>query len=208
MHYKEETTEAYRAEAERHAKRFQDAFAERTRPLVDEFLALVPKGGLILDVGCGPGAHAGYMVRGGWRVEAFDLVPEFVEMAREQGAVAEVGDMEMVEYPLNTFDGIWSYTSLLHLQKQVWPAILKRIWGWLKPEGIFSIAIKEGVGETWEASEKQPEQRRFFSFASADELERLLREAGFDLVREIKRDFHPNGKTIFLMGLCKKAPKI
>ncbi len=208
MNYKEETTEAYRAEVERHAKRFQDAFAERTRPFLDEFLALVPRDGAILDIGCGPGAHAGYMARGGWRVEAFDLVPEFVEMTRQQGAVARVEDMETVEYSSNVFDGIWSYASLLHLQKQAWPVMLKKIWNWLKPGGILSIAVKEGVGEKWEVSEKQSDQKRFFSFTDRNELQTLLREAGFELVQEIKRDPHPNGKTVFLMGLCKKALKV
>mgnify|MGYP001396397350 FL=1 len=43
--------------------------------------ALVPRGASILDAGCGPGRHAGYLHRAGHRVVGVDLDPALIAAA-------------------------------------------------------------------------------------------------------------------------------
>ncbi|WP_037914656.1 class I SAM-dependent methyltransferase [Actinacidiphila yeochonensis] len=80
-----------------------DAFyADRSRGIPffvrkpDENLAsyldrgLVPAGGRALDLGCGPGRNALYLVARGFRVDAVDLSPVAVAWAEERAAAAGV----------------------------------------------------------------------------------------------------------------------
>ena len=46
------------------------------------FLARLAPGAHILDLGCGPGLHAGQMMAEGFTVTAHDATPAFVEAAR------------------------------------------------------------------------------------------------------------------------------
>ncbi|MDX3357733.1 class I SAM-dependent methyltransferase [Streptomyces sp. ME01-24h] len=81
---------------------WDDFYADRSRPVPffvdkpDENLVewleqdLIPQGGRVLDLGCGPGRNARYLAERGFSVDAVDLSPTAIawaqERAREAGA--------------------------------------------------------------------------------------------------------------------------
>lgn len=94
---------------------FNDTVSVDMYLLHDRFLALVPKGGFVLDAGCGSGRDARAFKQRGYRVAAFDASPELAALASEYighyVAVRTFADVDEV----GLYDGIWACASLLHL---------------------------------------------------------------------------------------------
>lgn len=103
----------------RHAQAWDEARGDRLREgaWLDRFLALVPPGGAVLDLGCGSGrpiAHA--LVGRGYRVTGVDASPELIALCRER-----FPDQDWIEADMRTlalgrrFQGILAWHSLFHL---------------------------------------------------------------------------------------------
>ena len=100
-----------------HSQRYIDRFkmlADQGADLVGEARlidAMVGRGSTILDAGCGPGRHSGYLHRAGHRVVGVDLDPALIAEARraEPGPDYVVGDLAGFELPADlpqAFDAI------------------------------------------------------------------------------------------------------
>lgn len=170
-----ETLAVYAKRADDYADRFGKA---GEGPHLTEFLAEVPSGGRILDLGSGPAHTSAAMMREGYQVEAWDASPEFVQIARDRyGVAAQVATFDDLSESA-IYDAIFANFSLLHAPKSEMPNHLARIARALKPQGIFHIGLKAGTGE------KRDAIGRFYAFYELDELKGLLANAGFCVIRE------------------------
>lgn len=166
-----DTISIYDEQAQRYAE-LTDESNKADRGMTD-FIAAVPNGGRVLDLGCGPGASAVIMAQAGLVVDATDASAEMVRMAAAhpdvQARQAEFDDLDAVRI----YDGIWANFSLLHAKRSEFPAHLRAINTALKPGGVLYIAMKLGQGEG-------PDRLgRFYCYYDAPELEGCLRHAGF-----------------------------
>ena len=107
---------------DRHAGEFD---VQRGRRLfeknwLDRFLALIPCGGSILDLGCGMAEPiAAYFIACGYTVTGVDSSPNMIGLctARFPEQIWQVGDMRQLS--LNRrFDGILAWDSFFHLTPQ------------------------------------------------------------------------------------------
>jgi SAM-dependent methyltransferase len=116
-------------------------------PDMTAFLAHLPMGGRVLDLGCGPGHAAEAMAAQGFLVEAWDACPEMVALAAGRAGVtarlAEFDDLSGSKI----FDGIWASFSLLHAPKRDFPDHIGRIARALVPGGLLYLGLKTGPGE-------------------------------------------------------------
>lgn len=141
-------------------------------PLLDAFVAALPKGGKVLDLGCGPGQSAAMMADAGLSVIAFDPVPEMIELAAQhEGVTATLATFDDVEGQ-NLYDGIWANFSLLHAPRADMPRYLARIAKALKPSGRFHIGVKTGTGSHRDSI------GRLYTYYTEAELTGLLEDAG------------------------------
>lgn len=137
----------------------------------DPFLELVAPGGSILDLGCGAGSAALYFTRKGYKVLAVDGCAEYCEHTRRR-AGCEVRQMLFGELDYtNAFDGVWACASLLHVQKDALPGVLRLIRRALKKDGAFYASFKYGETE-------REKNGRLFSDFTEESLRALLDEAG------------------------------
>ena len=137
----------------------------------DPFLELVAPGGSILDLGCGAGSAALYFTRKGYKVLAVDGCAEYCEHTRRR-AGCEVRQMLFGELDYtNAFDGVWACASLLHVQKDALPGVLRLIRRALKKDGVFYASFKYGETE-------REKNGRLFSDFTEESLRTLLDEAG------------------------------
>ena len=137
----------------------------------DPFLELVAPGGSILDLGCGAGSAALYFTRKGYKVLAVDGCAEYCEHTRRR-AGCEVRQMLFGELDYtNAFDGVWACASLLHVQKDALPGVLRLIRRALKKHGVFYASFKYGETE-------REKNGRLFSDFTEESLRALLEEAG------------------------------
>ena len=170
-----ETLAVYAKRAGDYARRFGKAGES---PHVKAFLQEVPAGGRVLDLGCGPGHTAAAMEKAGYQVDALDASPELAAIAREQhGLNVRIATFDQLD-DFEHYDGIYANFSLLHAPKADMPGNLARIARALKPQGAFHIGLKAGTGE------KRDTIGRFYAYYEMDELNRLLSDAGFNVIRE------------------------
>lgn len=135
---------------------------------------------LVLDLGCGPGRDVEFLAELGCRAIGLDLSAGMLAEARRRLPQADLIRADLRRPPLKSasIDGVWACASLLHLPRADMPAALAEIARLLRrPDGLLYLALKGGQGERWIAG--QAGQRTFFAYYQPDEVETLLRYAGF-----------------------------
>lgn len=178
------TLDAYAANAERYDRLAASDAATRA---LDAFLTRLPTGARILDLGCGPGRHAMRMKSQGFDVVAWDACAEFVETALARGLNAKLRKFSDLD-ARNAYDAVWANFSLLHAPKAEFKAHLSAIAEALTPRGFLYLGLKSGEGEGRDAL------GRFYAYYAQDELEEMLKIAGFRVLQVA------TGKSVGLSG--------
>jgi SAM-dependent methyltransferase len=162
------------------------ALRARCRELFVERL----RGRRVLEVGCGPGVDAAKLADAGLEVTATDACEEFVAIVRERfpQVRARVMDMTAPDASAETYDGIWSFASFIHVPRSAAHATLEGFARLLAPGGVLFLALvratlhREYVIEDWGGV---PGNAALFTCWEPDELAALLGECGFGEVEEL-----------------------
>ncbi len=142
---------------------------------------MAPTGGLVLDVGCGPGQYARALASHGLRAVALDLSLGMLHQAQVHGTIRLVcADMRHLPIANESVGGCFACASLLHLPRPQVPRTLAEFRRVLRTGGALYVGMKEGEGEEWVTDQEGGE--RFFAYYRPAELDRLIRAAGFDIV--------------------------
>lgn len=167
------TLAVYNARADDYASKF-DSGTKPGKHLL-RFIAALPAGGSVLDLGCGPAGSAAHMMRAGLVVDAVDASPEMVRVAREvNGVNARVATFDALD-GVAIYDGVWANFSLLHAPRAALPDHLAAIARSLRAGGQFHIGLKTGSGAARDPIE------RLYTYVEPDELAELLIRAGFTI---------------------------
>ena len=165
-----ETLRVYDAKAADYAKLIDSDTKEN--PYLERFIARLPTGGRVLDLGCGPGLAATRMANAGLQIDAMDGSAEMVAMAAQHdGVTAWQATFDQIT-GTDVYDGIWANFCLLHASKEAMPHHLAAMVTALKPGGAFHIGMKLGSGSQRDAI------GRLYSYYSEPELITLLGAAG------------------------------
>ena len=155
-----------------------DVFASGTVDVVftdiqDKFLKLLPKGGYILDFGCGSGRDTKYFLGKGFRVDAVDGSERLCRIASGNAGI-DVRQMLFSELEADeVYDGIWACASILHLPRKELEDVFKRMLRAVRHGGYIYASFKYGEFEGFrngrfftDFTEKSFE--KFASFAAAE----------------------------------------
>lgn len=113
------------------------------------FLAYLPKGGSILEAGCGSGRDARAFALAGYAVTAFDGSAKMVELAAAHAGLPVLHKrFEDADWS-GEFDGIWSCASLLHVPRHDLNDVMRRLAQALKPGGVWFMSFKHGRTERY-----------------------------------------------------------
>lgn len=163
---------------------FEEKFLEHTqkymKPHLDAFISALP-GRKVLDIGCGPGVHLEYFREQGLDAMGIDLSDAFLERCAEKGLNVRKMDFEQPLLYNYSYDGIWANAALLHVTRN---RVASTVAAWtklLKPNGILSIAVKQGSGDEYRPSKKNPERKRWFTYFSEDEIKSIF-SSRFDIL--------------------------
>ena len=177
-----ETIAAYARAAQDYANGFARKKDVDQTPDMTAFLAHVPDGGRILDLGCGPGHCAASFRDAGYGIDATDATPEMADLALERyGIEVRVEPFEALS-AVAEYDGIWANFSLLHAPRADFPTHLSRIHRALRPGGALHLGMKLGSGEA------RDRLGRFYTYYDEDELTGLVEAAGFTVVQTRRGD--------------------
>ena len=138
------TLDYYNRTAEKY---IEDSLHADVSDLYAHFLPKVPKGGSILDLGCGSGRDSKHFMELGYQVSAVDGSEEFCKRANSLLGI-EVKYMLFDEIDfISEYDAVWACASLLHVPKNEIHGILQKVENSLKPEGILYMSFKYGTEE-------------------------------------------------------------
>ena len=128
-----------------------EVYAGRQRQLDEEqlnaFLAAVPAGGDVLELGTGGGQDAAYMLSAGFAVTPSDASPELAAAAEILlGRPVKLMAFNQLD-AVAAYDGVWANAALLHAPASELTEDIARIHRALRPGGHLAASFKAGTGE-------------------------------------------------------------
>ena len=149
------------------------------------FLAALPAGGRIADVGCGPALDGARFDRAGYEVVGVDLSEGMLAHAARclAGRVVQA-DMRALPIAAGALDGVWCAASLLHVPDEHTTVVLGEFERVLRRDGCLALVTALGAGTALEAVPYQPAESRWFVHRLRESLQAQLEDAGFALVCE------------------------
>lgn len=185
-----QTIETYNRMAKEYDEETADFWERFPRTFLDKFIAL--SGDKIIDVGSGPGRDGLMLQQAGKHVVCVDASKAMVKLSSEKGLNSILASFDDMPFEDGFFDGVWSYTALLHISKKSIDRPLKEISRILKPSGIFALGLIEGDAEEYRESSGVG-MPRWFSFYRKEEVIKICKNHGFEL--EYFETFQPRSKN-------------
>jgi SAM-dependent methyltransferase len=162
------TLQFYRRNAEAYAQR--EITSRHAR--LGKFLALLPPGAAILELGCGAGGDSAEMIARGYDVTPTDGSPEMAEVAcRRLGRPVKAllfHDLDAVE----AYHGVWANACLLHVPRDQLANVLALIRRALESGGAFYASYKSGDGDGRDTL------NRYYNYPTEDWLRATYAQAG------------------------------
>lgn len=158
---------------DRLAGQYAEAFHDHPIPGLDTFVAQLPAGARVLDLGCGPGMAAARMAAAGFDVVAIDGSARMTERAAAHPGVTAL-QATFDDIPaLGTFDAVWASFSLLHAPRSEFPRHLRDLRAACAPGAPLALGMKLGQGEG------PDDLDRHYAYYTEAELRDHLARAGF-----------------------------
>ena len=199
---------AYDAVADDYVLAFADDLDQlpTDRAFLDATAELVSGSGRVLDLGCGPGQVAGYLVDRGVQVVGLDLSTRMLDHSSERTPRAKYtcGDMRHLPYAAGSFSAVVAFYTIQHLPRLSLDGALSEMSRVLAVGGCLVVAAHLGVGETYMQEflghRTDPVGGTFYSEA---ELEESLGSNGYSVQLTRHRDplnhEHPS-KRIYIIA--------
>jgi SAM-dependent methyltransferase len=151
---------------------------------------LLPARARVLDVGCGNGLPMTARLAERFQVTGLDISPRQIERARRNVPSAEFmcADVTEAAFPEAGFDGIVGFYSLIHVPRELQPAVLSNFNRWLRPGGLLAAAFgpkdrEEDYSNEWLGAPM------FWSSFDAERNSAMAWEAGFTVMQDVLETF-------------------
>jgi cyclopropane fatty-acyl-phospholipid synthase-like methyltransferase len=189
-----------------HFARWRDEIVgDPRRAWEHELVSRLRDGARVLELGCGAGVPDTQRLAARFEVTGVDVSAEQVRRARAAVPDAEFvqADLTALELDPASFDAVVSYYAFNHVPRELLAPTFGRIHGWLVEGGLLMTAL--GVGDTEAWTGEWLGAPTFFSSFPPETNTRLVREAGFDILRDELVTFRePEGDATFQWVLARK----
>jgi SAM-dependent methyltransferase len=171
------------------------------KPWLDRFAALVPRGGSILDLGCGAGEPiAGYFIEAGYDLTGVDSSPSMIGLcqARFPHTKWSVADMRTLSLG-RQFDGVLAWDSFFHLRQDDQRDMFAVFRKHAAPNAALMFTSGPRGGVTMGTYQGEP---LYHASLEPDEYRALLDKHGFAVVSYVAEDAACGGHTVWLARHC------
>jgi SAM-dependent methyltransferase len=160
-----------------------------------QLLKHLPEKGSILEIGCGSGREAAFLLRSGFDITAVDASAKMLSCAVRQHPELE-GRTHCFVFPFRhenpllskQFDGVIVIASLMHIPDQYLPECASQFRHLLSANGVLFVSASRGRQNI---TDRRDSDGRLFIERSPDELRHLFRKAGFGVI-----DFYENEDSL------------
>ena len=152
--------------------------------LADAFASRLPRGGRLLDAGCGGGNAAAVRSSATLRVVGLDLARAQLRHFRSRIPTADpvMGDMTRLPFRTESFDGVVSLYAIIHVPREEHRSLVREIHRILRPSGSALLCMGE-VDLPGDVAEYMGTEM-FWSHFDGQTNRRILEESGFTVVEE------------------------
>ena len=164
---------------------------------LDELIDFLPKGGSVLDLGCGTGKPIlEYLLNNGFKATGVDASAEMLTIAKANFPVTGFILQDMRTLDLNKrFDAIIAWDSFFHLPIVDQPGMFAIFEKNLNPGGILLFTSGTEFGEAWGMNGGE---NLFHASLDAREYEYLLAQHHFTILKHIVQDPYCGLATIWM----------
>ncbi len=179
----DQTVAAYDQYSELYDQEVAEFWEKFPRATVKAFCGRLP-GKRVLDLGSGSGRDALILRAQGLEVTCLDASAKMVEMTRGLGFESRQAQFAEMKLPEAGFDGVWAYTSIIHVAPDEAARVVQKLARALKPGGAFLLGVILGEGAGMVERKTMPGAQRYFKRYSREELGALVLPQGFTLAYE------------------------
>jgi ubiquinone/menaquinone biosynthesis C-methylase UbiE len=157
------------------------------KPWLDRFLALIPPGGTVLDLGCGAANPiASYLLRSGFAVTGVDSSSSMIAMCQSRFPQSEwiAGDMRTLNLG-RRFDGVLAWDSFFHLNPEDQRAMFRVFARHAAPGASLMFTSGPQHGQVFGEFAGEP---LYHASLDPDEYRSLLGANGFRVVAYVAED--------------------
>jgi SAM-dependent methyltransferase len=183
-----------------------DGFAEWRHRIVgdprraweEELVSRLEDGARVLELGCGSGVPDTQRLAARFQVTGVDISERQVQRARLAVPDAQFiqADFTALELEPSSFDAVVSFYAFNHVPRELLAPTFARIHRWLAPGGYLMTALGTGDTDAWTG--EWLGAPTFFSSFPSETNTRLVREAGFEILRDELVTFRePQGDATF-----------
>ncbi|WP_433473564.1 class I SAM-dependent methyltransferase [Spirillospora sp. CA-142024] len=145
------TRAGYDAVASLYADLFRNSLDDLPldRSLIIAFAEMVPAGGRVADLGCGPGHVTALLDTLGLDASGIDLSPAMIAQARADNPHLrfEEGSMTALDLPDGGLAGALAWYSLIHMEPARLPAVFAEFHRVLAADGLLLLAFQSTDGD-------------------------------------------------------------
>jgi cyclopropane fatty-acyl-phospholipid synthase-like methyltransferase len=179
------TISYYKNNAKSLSKRYESANVDRVQQLL---LEVFPKNSNLLEIGCGSGRDANFMLENNYKLTAIDASKEMILEAKKihpllENSLHVVTIPDELKFDNNSFDGIYSIATLMHLEEKEIEKTIKKIYDMLIDQGIslFSVSIqRDDINANFKDS-----KGRHFTIISKDRWIEICNDIGFKTIKAV-----------------------
>lgn len=183
---------SYSEVAKEYADRIFDELSGKPmdRQILASFAELIGSGGVVCDLGCGPGHVTKFLSSKNVKPFGIDISPGMIEQATRLNPSLDfrVGDMLSLPLADESLHGVVAFYSLIHINKDRLPRAFSEIRRVLKTGGfcLFSFHIGDETVhlEEWWGHEVNLD----FHFFKSKEISKIVSSCGFEIVDLVERD--------------------
>ena len=170
-----------------------------------ELVSRLQNGARVLELGCGAGVPDTQRLAASFQVRGVDISAEQVRRARAAVPEAEFvqADFTALELEPESFEAVVSFYAFNHVPRELLAGTFARIRRWLVPGGLLMTALGTSDTEGWTGDWLGAPT--FFSSFPPETNTRLVREAGFEILRDELVTFRePEGDATFQWVLAMR----
>jgi len=206
-----ETRVTYESNADKYVLNYErrpGALEEARLFTLDPFLRALEKynlKGKILFTGCGSGRDLEEATRQGFNCVGIDTSLHMINIGKIMGIASPLMEMNMekMDFPSNSFDGIFCETAIAHVKKKSLNSLLLSFKKVLTSGGMLLITFRKGDGRVY-LTEDKAGGKRYYITVTRRRAEKYLKDLGFEIIGKSSHKVGDRPPYYNLLAINKK----